>query len=166
MDGNIGAPSFRYNTLYVRTIESSDIRGDVTGSVFAQDSRQIINDIDGTVVGDVNNTNTTTGVLKVDKLNRTWTELITSVTAEAGSHYIVDTSVTGGVTITLPATAQLGDEIRVIDGFGTASQFNIIISRNGHNIQGRADDLTIQTDRAAFGLVYYNAEQGWILTEN
>lgn len=166
LDGNIGATSFRYNTIYVANVEASDIRGDVTGSVFAQDSTQIINDIDGTVVGDVNNTNVTTGVLRTGTLNREWTELITSVTAVAGSAYIVDTSVTGGVTITLPATAALGDEIRVIDGFGTASQFPITISRNGHNIQGRADDLVIQTDRSAFGLVYYNAEQGWILTEN
>lgn len=166
LDGDIGSASFRYGNLYVGNIVSNNIRGDVTGSVFAQDSTQIINDIDGTVVGDVNNANVTTGVIKTGKLSRGWTELITSVTAEAGSAYIVDTSVTGGVTITLPAVAELGDEIRVIDGFGTASQFNITIARNGHNIQGRADDLIIQTDRAAFGLVYYNAEQGWILTEN
>jgi len=166
LDGDIGSATFRYANLYVGDIVSNNIRGDVTGSVFAQDSTQIINDIDGTVVGDVVNANVTTGVIKTGKLSRGWTELITNVTAEAGSAYIVDTSVTGGVTITLPTVAELGDEIRVIDGFGTASQFNITISRNGHNIQGRADNLVIQTDRAAFGLVYYNAEQGWILTEN
>ena len=166
LDGDIGSAEFRYGNMHVGTITSNDIRGDVTGSVFAQDSTQIINDIDGTVVGDVINANTTTNVLKTGKLSRGWTELITNVTAEPGSHYIVDTSVTGGVTITLPAEAQLGDEIRVIDGFGEASVFNITIARNGHNIQGRADDLIIQTDRSAFGLVYYNAEQGWILTEN
>jgi hypothetical protein len=166
LDGDIGSASKRYNTMYVETISASNVISDLKGSVFAQDSTQIINDIDGTVVGDVINANTTTNVLKTGKLSRGWTELITNVTAEAGSAYIVDTSVTGGVTITLPATAELGDEIRVIDGFGTASQFNITIARNGHNIQGRADDLVIQTDRSAFGLVYYNAEQGWILTEN
>jgi hypothetical protein len=166
LDGDIGDPLFRYANAYISNIQAEDIRGDLTGSVFAQDSTQIINDIDGTVVGDVVNANTTTNVLKTGKLSRGWTELITNVTAEPGSHYIVDTSVTGGVTITLPATAELGDEIRVIDGFGEASIFNITIARNGHNIQGRADDLIIQTDRSAFGLVYYNIEQGWILTEN
>jgi len=166
LDGDIGSATFRYANLYVGDIVSNNIRGDITGSVFAQDSTQIINDIDGTVVGDVVNANVTTNVVKTGKLSRGWTELITNVTAEAGSAYIVDTSVTGGVTITLPAVAELGDEIRVIDGFGTASLFNITIARNGHNIQGRADNLVIQTDRAAFGLVYYNAEQGWILTEN
>lgn len=166
LDGDIGSATFRYGNLYVGNITSNNVRGDLTGSVFAQDSTQIINDIDGTVVGDVVNANVTTNVVKTGKLSRGWTELITNVTAEAGSAYIVDTSVTGGVTITLPAVAQLGDEIRVIDGFGTASLFNITIARNGHNIQGRADNLVIQTDRAAFGLVYYNAEQGWILTEN
>ena len=166
LDGDIGSASFRYGNLYVGNITSDNVRGDLTGSVFAQDSTQVINDIDGTVVGDVVNTNTTTSVLKTGKLSRGWTELITDVTAEAGSAYIVDTTVTAGITITLPATAELGDEIRVIDGMGEASIFNITIARNGHNIQGRAEDLVVQTDRSAFGLVYYNAEQGWILTEN
>ena len=166
LDGDIGSTEFRYGNMHIGNITAENVTGDLTGSVFALDSTQIINDIDGTVVGDVINSNTTTGVLKTTKLSRGWTELITSITAEPGSHYIVDTSVTGGITITLPAAAELGDEFRVIDGFGEASNFNITISRNGHNIQGRADDLIIQTDRAAFGLVYYNVEQGWILTEN
>ena len=93
----------------------------------------------------------------------TWAEKTAAYTAEAGDKLIVDTST--AVTVTLPATAALGDEIRIIDGTGTASTNNITVARNGHNIEGSASDLTVDVDRAAFGLVYYNATQGWIMME-
>lgn len=93
----------------------------------------------------------------------TWTEKTAAYTAIAGDKLIIDTSST--VTVTLPAAATLGDEIRIIDGTGNAGTNNITIARNGHNIQGAASDLTISTNRAAFGLVYYNTANGWILTE-
>ena len=95
--------------------------------------------------------------------NSTWTEKTAAYTAIAGDKLIIDTSST--VTVTLPAAATLGDEIRIIDGTGSAGTNNITIARNGHNIQGAASDLTISTNRAAFGLVYYNTANGWVLTE-
>ena len=93
----------------------------------------------------------------------TYQEQTQNYTAVAGDRLIVDTSNT--VTITLPASASLSDEIRIIDGTGNASINNITVARNGHNIEGLAQDLTVNVDRAAFGLVYYNATQGWIMTE-
>ena len=93
----------------------------------------------------------------------TWTEKTSSYTAVAGNNLIVDTS--SAVTITLPTSATLGDEVRIIDGTGNAGTNSITIARNGHKIQGAAQDLTVSTARAAFGLVYYNAAQGWLLTE-
>lgn len=93
----------------------------------------------------------------------TWLEKTSAYTATVGDKIIVDTS--SAVTITLPASASLGDEIRIMDGTGNASTNNITVARNGHNIQGAASDLTISTNRAAFGLVYYNTTNGWILME-
>ena len=92
-----------------------------------------------------------------------WTEKTSAYTAVAGNRLIVDTST--AVTVTLPASASIGDEVRIIDGTGNAGTNNITIARNGHKIQGDASDLTISTDRAAFGLVYYNVANGWVLTE-
>ena len=94
-----------------------------------------------------------------------WTEQVTSTTVTSGSRVIVDCS-SSAVNITLPATPTFGDEIRIIDGTGNASTNNITLLRNGNNIQGSADNLIIDIDRAAIGLVYYNATQGWILIEN
>ena len=93
-----------------------------------------------------------------------WTEKSTAYTVVAGEKLFVDCSA-ATVTVTLPSTAALGDEIRIIDATGNSSTNNITIARNGHNIQGDASDLTIDTDRAAFGLVYYNVSQGWLLSE-
>ena len=93
----------------------------------------------------------------------TFVEKTSAYTAVAGDKLIVDTS--SAVTITLPSSATIGDEIKIIDGTGNASTNNITIGRNGHKIQGDAADLTVATARAAFGLVYYNAANGWILME-
>ena len=88
----------------------------------------------------------------------------TPVAASAGDKLFIDTS--SAKTVTLPSSASMGDEIRIIDVTGNASTNNITVSRNGHKIQGAASDLTINVDRAGIGLVYYNAAQGWVLIEN
>lgn len=88
----------------------------------------------------------------------------TPYAASPGDKLFIDTS--APKTVTLPSTAILGDEIRIIDVTGSASSNNITVSRNGHNIQGAASDLTINIDRAGIGLVYYNVTQGWVLIEN
>jgi len=95
----------------------------------------------------------------------TWGEATASKNISAGSKNIVDTNSTT-VTLTLPGSPALGDEVRVIDGTGNASVYNIIIDRNANNIMGSSSNLVIDVDRAAIGLVYYNASQGWILIEN
>ena len=86
-------------------------------------------------------------------------------TAVAGDGVMVDTSSTA-ITITLPASGTLGDFVRILDATGNAATNNITVARNGNNIQGAASDLTISTNRAAIGLVYVNATQGWVLIEN
>ena len=86
-----------------------------------------------------------------------------NVTMVAGKAYMVDSSSTR--TLTLPASASIGDEIRIIDATGQSGTNNITVARNSHKIQGDASDLTISTNRAAFELVYFNVAQGWLLAE-
>ena len=86
-----------------------------------------------------------------------------NVTLAASKGYLVDCA--AARTLTLPASATIGDEIRIVDATGQAGTNNITVNRNSHKIQGDASNLTISTNRAAFGLVYYNAAQGWLLAE-
>ena len=93
-----------------------------------------------------------------------WTEITTTpITVVANERLIVDTST--AKTVNLPATATLGDEVRIIDGTGQAATNAITIGRNGHKIDGSDSDLTVDVNRAAFGLVYYNVANGWLFTE-
>lgn len=91
-------------------------------------------------------------------------EKTSSFNAVAGEGYFINTT-GGAITATLPGSATLGDEIRFIDSSATADTHNITIGRNSHKIQGATSDMTVSTERAAFGLVYSGATQGWLLME-
>ena len=99
----------------------------------------------------------------VTSAGTTYTEITSATTAVAGNVYIVNTG--SAVTLTLPASASIGDKVGVIDGTGQAATNNITIGRNSHKIQGDAADMTVSLNRAAFELVYYNATHGWLLTK-
>jgi hypothetical protein len=94
----------------------------------------------------------------------TWVEKTGAYTASAGDKLLVDTGT--AVTITLPASATLADEIKIIDGTGQAATNTLTVDPNGLKIAGSASALTITDNRAAITLVYYNAAQGWVLAEN
>lgn len=89
-------------------------------------------------------------------------EISVNTTAVAGRYYFVNTSA-GAVTVTLPAVATMGDTIRIIDGTSSFDTNAVTIARNGHVIMGSAADLTVDTENAAFDLVYYNSTYGWRL---
>jgi hypothetical protein len=76
----------------------------------------------------------------------------------------VDTS-SGVVTVNLPATPSVGDNVRVVDVAGTFQTNNLTIGRNGENIMGASADLTASTQYEGFQLVYSGATYGWIMQE-
>jgi len=88
----------------------------------------------------------------------------TGFTAVAGNGYFVNTT-SGAITVTLPASASLGDQIAIKDYAGTFASNNLTIGRNGHNIQGVANDSVISTNRASLVLVYVDSTKGWIYAE-
>ena len=93
-----------------------------------------------------------------------YSEKTSAFTAAKGEGYLINTG--SAVTATLPASPALGAVCRFIDATGQAATNNITIARNSEKIQGAAANLTIATNRAAIGLVYYNSTHGWVLIEN
>jgi hypothetical protein len=87
-----------------------------------------------------------------------------SFNAVAGEGYFVNTT-SGAITVTLPASASIGDQIAIKDYAGTFATNNLTIARNGHNIQGVANDSLISTNRASLVLVYVDATKGWLFTD-
>jgi len=66
---------------------------------------------------------------------------------------------TASLTLTLPASPAAGDTVKVSNLSGTTTA---VIARNGSNIQGLAEDLTIDSLNAAITLVYADATRGWV----
>tara|TARA_R100000900_G_scaffold145346_1_gene130999 strand:- start:10 stop:747 length:738 start_codon:yes stop_codon:yes gene_type:complete len=86
-------------------------------------------------------------------------------TASDGDNIFVDCSA-AAVTITLPASPSIGNQVKIIDGTGSAATYNITVGRNSEKIQGAASDLTISTNNAGIALVYYDSTNGWRLKYN
>tara|TARA_A100001015_G_scaffold302806_1_gene391497 strand:- start:203 stop:922 length:720 start_codon:yes stop_codon:yes gene_type:complete len=85
-------------------------------------------------------------------------------TAVDGDQLLINTSATGinsSVTITLPASPSIGNEVHFIDSGNFLASNNLTVSRNGSNILGSASNLTVNTNGAAFTLVYVNTARGW-----
>ena len=87
------------------------------------------------------------------------------VSGAAGAGYFMNTT-SGAITLTLPASPTIGDEISFIDYAGTFDTNNLTVARNGKNINGSAADLTVATERAANTLVFTDNTQGWLLKSN
>lgn len=96
----------------------------------------------------------------------TWSSTIitTDTTLVSGNGYFVNTT-SGAITVTLPASPSVGDYLQIKDYAGTFATNNLIIARNGSNIQGNASDSLITTNRAALKLVYADATKGWLYVE-
>ncbi len=85
----------------------------------------------------------------------------TAYTAVNGDQIFVDTS-SAAVTITLPASPSVGNEVHFIDSKINFGSNNLTIGRNGSNINGSAANLTVNTNAESFTLVYANSAKGWI----
>jgi len=93
-----------------------------------------------------------------------WQSVITGdTTMVAGRGYFVNTS-GGAITMTLPAGGTAGDTIAIKDYAGTFGSNKVTIARNGHNIQGVANNSQLATARAGVVLVYIDATKGWLYT--
>ena len=92
-------------------------------------------------------------------------------TAVNGDQLLINTTGTGGglnapVTITLPASPAIGNEVTFIDSGNGFGSNNLTINRNSSPILGNAANLTVSANGAAFTLVYVNSTRGWIYKDN
>jgi hypothetical protein len=81
----------------------------------------------------------------------------------AGRGYFVNNTSAAGI-VKLPISASAGDTIAIKDYAGNFGTNSLVIQRNGHNIQGIANDGDIKTNRASVELVYIDATKGWLYT--
>jgi hypothetical protein len=94
-----------------------------------------------------------------------WEEKTADFTAVAGGYYLVNTTA-GVVTATFPATASLGDTIKIVDAAGIFATNECVINPNGKKILGSTSNFDLNDNRSARTFVYYNEARGWVLAEN
>ena len=90
-------------------------------------------------------------------------------TAVNGDQLLINTSGSGigtAVTINLPTSPAIGNEVHFIDSGNAFASNNLTIGRNSSNILGAASNLVVNTNSAAFTLVYVNSTRGWIYKDN
>ena len=90
-----------------------------------------------------------------------------TVTVESGNGYWINTT-SNACTITLPASAEAGDNIVIVDFARTWGTNKIIIDSNGLNYQGNPDTYTVEytTDGQSVNLIYSDSTKGWIPLED
>tara|TARA_Y100001972_G_scaffold48921_1_gene60161 strand:+ start:1075 stop:2391 length:1317 start_codon:yes stop_codon:yes gene_type:complete len=85
----------------------------------------------------------------------------TTTTAEAGKGYFINTF-SSAHTINLPSSPSAGDTVAFVDYAGTFGTNNVTVGRGGSNIQGIADDATLDVSQRSTTFVYSDATKGWI----
>ena len=105
-----------------------------------------------------------TNVVKANEY-RKWRVISAAETVQAGAKLFVNTN-GGSVTVTLPASPATGDEVHFVDQGYDFNSNALVVGRNGSNIANAASNLTVNTQGAAFGLVFSgDATTGWTYTE-
>jgi len=104
-----------------------------------------------------------TNVVKASEY-RKWRTVSASETVQAGAKLFVETN-GGAVTITLPASPAVGDEVTFVDSRYTFDSNALTVGRNSSKIANATADLVVNTEGAAFGLVYSGSNVGWTYTE-
>lgn len=97
------------------------------------------------------------------KYGKPWVVQSGNTTATAGARYFVNTG-SIAITITLPATPALGDEVHFIDYARTFDTRALTVANNGKLIMGVNDTLSVSTEGAAFSLAFSGDTYGWLIT--
>jgi len=80
----------------------------------------------------------------------------TNTTAVTLNSYVM----TASLTLTLPSSPSSGDKVMVSNMSGTLT---CVIARNGQNIVGLAEDLTIDVLNLGIELIFSGATKGWVI---
>ena len=89
----------------------------------------------------------------------------TTLSAVAGNGYWIDTT-SNACTVTLPASASVGDTIEFSDYARTWGINNLTLNINSLNYQGGTSNPIYSTSGSSIRIVYSGATQGWIPTDD
>jgi hypothetical protein len=88
-----------------------------------------------------------------------YTSITSSYLATTATQLVLVGSLSGAITVTLPASPTDGQLLTIKDGAASASTYNITVSGNGHNIDGLSSVListNYDTLTVFFGSSYWS----------
>lgn len=154
---------------YLTANQTVTLSGDVTGSGTTAITASIANNVVGADELNVSGNGTSGQVLASDGDGTfSWADaasggggitpsvISTNTTAVKDYLYVL----TASLTLTLPASPSAGDSLKIVNLSNVAT---CVIARNGSNIMGVADDLTLDNVNANFEIIYAAATQGWVI---
>jgi hypothetical protein len=119
--------------------------------------------IEVVTITNLNSTNTYTQSEITSYLADKKTEIASSISGNtgllAGRRYFVTSA--SALTLTLPGSPSVNDEIQILDASGNASTYNITVNRNGKLINGNAGNFIIDVNGAWYNLVFTGNTYGW-----
>ena len=98
-------------------------------------------------------------------ITKGYNTITSAYTAVAGDQIFANTT-SSAITITLPASPAVGDEVTIIDARGTFATNNLIVDRNSQPINSVNANLTLNVNGQAITLVYVDATRGWAFKTN
>jgi len=117
----------------------------------------------GTVV---NNVARASGTIAATPGGLDWSAAVvtaSTVTVEAGKGYFINTT-SNACTITLPASAEIGDQIVIADYARTWATNAVTLDSNGLNFQGEDDTYIVDYDTVgqSLNIVFSDSTKGWL----
>lgn len=92
-----------------------------------------------------------------------WTSSTSSVTAAVNTRYLIDTT-SAALTLTLPASATVGQFVTIGDKAHKFLVNNLTVARNGHAIAGSSSDLICNVNGVVVNLTYVGGSVGWLVS--
>lgn len=83
----------------------------------------------------------------------------TSISAVAGNHYVLTAAT--AATVTLPTSPVINDTVWITVANSLTTN---VVGRNGQNINGLAEDMTIDNANAGIQLRFTNSTKGWVFS--
>ena len=106
-----------------------------------------------------------TVVTLLEKGYATITDSNSPYTTVSGAQIFANTTA-NPITVTLPLSPSIGDEVTIIDTRGTWGSNNLTVDRNGLKINTGTSNLTLSNNGQSITLVYVDATRGWAYKTN
>ena len=131
----------------------------VSGSGITANGVNFVGDLTGNASG--SSSSCTGNAATATKLDITW-QTVSSGTLVANGYYFADAS-SSAITLNLPATPSVGDQVVVADVANVAGTNNITLARGSNKVMNTTTDFVIDMNGGYATLVYSGATYGWTL---